>query len=138
MELEKNLIYYILKKQNDLHPFRISRILLLFELEYSEKFGKKPTSFVYRLHPSAFYIENFTTFFESMPYIQKVKIKDEKGTPIKGFLRLTSPEISVEIPEEMASILDRIIEQTRKLSDHELNRLVVESEKYKKLGQVYK
>ena len=137
MELERKLIYYILKKQNDLHPFRISRILLLFEMEYIRKFGRKPTKFVYKLHPSAFYIENFPRLIESMPFIRKVKIKDEEGKPVKGFLRLENMKVEPELDAEMVQILDKIIEKTRDLSDHELNSLVVQSDFYKNLPETF-
>ncbi len=137
MELEKKIVYYILKHQNDIHPFRLSRILLLFEMEYARKYGEKPTNFVYRLQPYTFFIENFTKFIEETPLIEKVKITDDKGIPIKGFLRLTSQEVDDSLPVEMREILDRIIEETSKLDDQELNRLIVDSSDYKKLYELY-
>ncbi len=137
MELEKKIVYYILKRQNEIHPFRLSRILLLFEMEYTRKYGEKPTDFVYRLQPYTFYIENFTKFIEETPYIEKVKIVDDKGIPIKGFLKLTNRKVNAEIPVEMREMLDRLIDETSKLDDQELNRFIVDSNDYRELYELY-
>lgn len=137
MDLEKRIVYYILKHQNEIHPFRLSRILLLFEMEYAKKYGEKPTSFVYRLQPYTFFIEDFTKFIEETPFIEKIKITDEKGIPVKGFLRLINQNVDGRIPIEMQEILDGILSETSKLDDQELNRIIVGSVDYKNLYELY-
>ena len=137
MELEKSLILYILKRQNDLHPFRISRILILFEIEYANKFGEKPTGFVYRLQPYTFYIEDFTKFIENIPEIEKIREVDEKGLPVRGYLHLKNPDINVEIPREMIEILDRVLDMTANWDDQKLNQYVVSREDYQKLYEEF-
>ena len=137
MELEKALILYILKRQNDIHPFRISRILLLFEIEYSNKFGEKPTNFVYRLQPYTFYIEGFTNFIESIPEIEKIREVDDKGIPVRGYLHLKNPEIQVDLPKEMTEILDNILKMTSDWDDQKLNQYVVATEDYQKLYEEF-
>ncbi len=137
MELEKALILYILKRQNDIHPFRISRILLLFEMEYSNKFGEKPTNFVYRLQPYTFYIEDFTNFIESIPEIEKIREVDDKGIPVRGYLHLKNPEIQVDLPKEVTEILDNILKMTSDWDEQKLNQYVVATEDYQKLYEEF-
>lgn len=132
MELEEKLIYYILEKVPDQHPFRLSRYLLLLELEYQKRFGERLTNFEYRLSPRVFQIEGFPQFLESLKKIEKRVQKDEKGIPIRGYFTLTE-RVGVELSREIKGILDPILEETGKLSDHELNLKVVEREDYKGL-----
>ncbi len=136
MELEKEVVYYILSRKNDIHPFRLSRLLLLFEIEYSKKYGEKPLEFVYRLQPAAFYIEDFGNFLESLDGVSKVKVTDENGIPVKGFIHLEKP-VKTNIPDHVRRLLDRILEETDSLDDQELNRLIVNSEDYRSLYEEF-
>ncbi len=136
MELEKQVVYYILKRKNDIHPFRLSRLLLLFEIEYSRRYGDKPLNFVYRLQPAAFYIEDFGSFLDDLEGVEKVKVTDEKGIPVRSYIHLKMP-VSVQLPDDIRSLIDRIIEETDSMDDQELNRMVVNSEAYKELYEMF-
>jgi len=132
MKLEEKLTYYIMRRIKKAHPFRISRILLLLDLEYMAKKGRKLTDFSYRLFPYGFFIEDFPAFLESLPGIEKKVITDEAGRPVKGYFELVD-EKEVELEPEIREILDPILERCVDLDDDQLNSLVVEREDYKKL-----
>ena len=132
MKLEEKLTYYIMRRIKKAHPFRISRILLLLDLEHMAKKGRKLTDFSYRLFPYGFFIEDFPAFLESLPGIEKKVITDEAGRPVKGYFELVD-EKEVELEPEIREILDPILERCVDLDDDQLNSLVVEREDYKKL-----
>ncbi len=128
MSLEEKVVKYILTRQNDLSPFRLSRILILSELEYVKKHGKKPLEFYYVIYPSAFYIEGFSEFLQDIEDLEKVI--EEKDSKKRGYFHLKKP-CSCEIPEDLKEIIDNILTTTKDLSDEDLNRMVVEREDYR-------
>ena len=128
MSLEEKVVKYILTKQNDLSPFRLSRILILSELEYVKKYGRKPLEFYYAVYPTAFYIEGFAEFLQNLSDVEKV-IVEENGKK-RGYFHLKQP-CNCDLPEDLKEIIDTTLATVKPLSDEELNKMVVEREDYK-------
>jgi hypothetical protein len=131
-ELDENIVLYLLGKLKEAHPFVISRLLLLLDLEHLKETGKRATGFKYVFLPGGFYIDGLPPLLESLPGVEKVVIEDEQGRPVRGFFRLKG-EASPKLPGTIAGILDRLIEDTKGLEDQELNQLVLGREEYRKL-----
>lgn len=129
MKHTQDIIRYLLGKK-EMSTFRLSRTLLLFDLEWAKKHGKKRTALHYVFYPSAFYIEEFPAALEEMGDVEKVIVETPEGK--KGIFRLKERK-DVEIGEEERSLIDRILEETGSMNDHELNMHVVSREDYKSL-----
>ncbi len=125
-------IKYILSKEGCVHPFRLSRILALAEIEYYKDKGSRLTDATYVMGPGVFYIEGFKEIVESDPCLEKKKGDPQKGT--KGCIHIVCGE-TPRLPGEAAGYLDRAIEKARGLDDLELNSLVVNNENFKKLAK---
>jgi len=128
---EKDLIYYAISRLKEATPFRLSRILFLLDLSYWKTKGEKLTSFKYVMTPFVFYIENFKLFLEQTPGVTKVEIKDEHGSPVRGFFKVES-SIKVNLGERVEKLLDEIIDFVEGISDKELNEYVIGLPEYKK------
>ncbi len=126
----EDIIRYLLSKTGGMSTFRLSRTLLLFDLEWNRLKGGKKTGIHYVLYPSAFYIEEFPDMLENMGDVEKVIIENEGGK--KGIFRLKEKK-EVSISEDVREMLDRILSETESMDDHSLNQYVVSREDYKKL-----
>ncbi len=119
----RDAIAYITWKLGCIHPFRISRILVLANWKMLEK-GRKPvTRFRVQGFEAGFYIEDMKEIIEED---ECFKINEEKKC-IEYNCRLP------EIPGEVAEVFDRVLEETRNLGDRDLNRLVIGDPRYKEL-----
>ncbi len=130
MRSTEDIIRYLLSKTGGMSTFRLSRTLLLFDLEWNRVKGGKKTGIHYVLYPSAFYIEEFPDLLENMGDVEKVIIENEGGK--KGIFRLKE-EREVKISEDVREMLDRILSEIEGMDDHSLNQYVVSREDYKKL-----
>ena len=131
-DLDKEIVLYLLGRLKEAHPFTLSRLLLLLDLEQLNAHGHRVTSFKYVFMPFGFYIDGFPPFLESLAGVEKVVVKDEEGRPIRGFFRITqqgNPELSPELRRD----IDRVVEKAGQLGDQELNKLAVERNEYQKL-----
>jgi hypothetical protein len=128
MSETQEIIQYILARTGGISTFRLSRTLLLLDLEWNRAKGGKRTELHYVLYPSGFYIEEFPDFLENIEGVEKVV--DEKTN--KKVFRLKS-DIEPKISEEVGALLDRILEETKDMDDHALNQYVISREDYKKL-----
>ncbi|ADI31239.1 hypothetical protein [Staphylothermus hellenicus] len=119
IELEK-IIGYILSETGCMHPYRLSRVLALAELEYYEKYGERLTNAEYKGFDKVFYIEGVKELFENNKCFNKREGDPEKG--IKGCIEYTcqKPVIS----EKYREPIDKAIAQAKNLTDEELNELV--------------
>ena len=116
---------YILGKNNCLHPFRISRILALAELICLEKYRKRITSAKYIGGPGVFYIEGLKEELLNDPCFAKIE-KDH------GCISYVCKE-TIELDKDARECLDEAINIAEKLTDIDLNDLVVKHKLYNKL-----
>ncbi len=122
---EKDIIAYLLKECNGLHPFYISRIVALLDIEYLKEKGKKLTDFDYRKMPYGFYSEKIPETLNELPV---EKVKSEEGSYL-----VLKENVSVNLPDEVKEKINRILDEICNLSDDEINKRVVESPYYDKL-----
>ena len=112
----RDAIAYLLWKHGCIHPYRISRILVLANWKAEEKLGKPITKFS---------IEGLEAGFV-IPEVGEIKEK------VKKCFEYTCSE-PVNIPREYAEIIDQVYEETKNLDDISLNRLVIRDPRYKEL-----
>ncbi len=122
---ERDIIIYLLKDCNGLHPFYISRIAALLDIQYLEERGKKLTDFDYHKMPYGFYSEKIPEILNQLPV---EKVKSESGS----YLILTE-DVPFNLPDEVREKIDAILDKICDLSDDEINKLVVQSPYYDKL-----
>ena len=127
--INEMLVLYLLKKVPDQHPFRLSRLLFLIDTECRRRHGKPCTDFDYVITPYGFYIEGFPPFLMSLDGVEKIEIKDEEGNPVRGFFRLVKDR-DVELPDDILSVADYVIDKYANLDDQELNSAVVNLPEY--------
>jgi len=121
---ETSVLGYILWRGGCLHPFRISRILALAELYYLEASGRRITSLRYVKGPGAFYIDGLKEIIESSQCFRK----NEDRRCIE-YVCGSEPGVS----GEHRALLDRAIEEARRLGDRELNNVVISHRLYDQL-----
>lgn len=126
MAYERRIIEYILYKMKCVHPFRVSRILLLAEWSYNEKYREKLSNFEYVTEPFAFYVEGLKDIIDELIDSGCAVLREDK----KCIEYICSQPI---IPEKIRVIIDEVIDRTAKLSDYELNKLVVNDDRYNSL-----
>ena len=130
--LDGQIASYLLSRLKEAHPFRVSRLLLLLDLEHLKSTGHRVTGFNYVFMPVGFYIDRFPPFLESLPGVEKVVVKDEEGNPVGGFFRMEK-EVEYTLPLEIRREIASLVEETADLDDQELNRLIMERAEYRKL-----
>ena len=122
---------YLLWRHGCVHPYRISRVLVLANWRALEKLGEPITSFT---------VEGFEAGFV-VPEVGELKERAKRGEEKcivpneerKCFeYRCNEP---VNIPREYAEIIDEVYEETRSLDDISLNRLVIRDPRYGDLLQ---
>lgn len=123
----EHLVKYVMSRLGCTHPFRVSRILLLAEYEYREKYGEKLFSdLTFRGESFGFYIE------ELGPIINEL----EKRGCIERFPEKKCMDYKCEEPaisEPVKSIVDSIIERAGELDDRELNKIAISHPLYRKV-----
>jgi len=122
--LDREYVAYVMSRLGCVHPFRISRILLLADWLSTERRGRRLTGLTYVKEEFGFYVEELATIIEEM---------QEEGCVVKReemkCLEYTCDE--PEIPEEDREILDEVISEVRDLDDRELNRRVLSDPRYR-------
>ncbi len=119
----RDIIAYLVWRTGCIHPFRISRILVLANWRAIEERGTPIAKFGVQGFEAGFYIEGVKEIIEEDKCF---KINEEK----KCIEYYCQPP---KIPEEHSRILDKVLEQTKNLSDRELNRLVTRDPRYREL-----
>ena len=116
-------VAYLLSKSGCMHPFRISRILVLAYWRGAEELGREMTV---RGESFGFYVEEIPRVVENM-IARGCAEKNEEGRCVR--YKCEEPQL----PEGVKEVLDSVYEETKNVSDIELNRLVVRDPRYKKL-----
>ncbi len=121
---------YVLAKMGCLHPFTLSRILALADLKSLEERGERLTQgLTYVAGPGVFYIEELHSIIDGDECFVKHEGDPKAGRPGCIEYQCEPPRLS----EEEKRILDEAIEQAKKLSMEELNRLVTSHKLYGRL-----
>ncbi len=119
----RDTIAYLIWRAGCIHPFKISRILVLANWRAIEEKGSPIIKFKVQGFEAGFYIEGVK---EIIKEDECFNVNEEK----KCIEYTCQPP---KIPEEYARILDNTLEQTRNLSDRDLNRLVTRDPRYREL-----
>ncbi len=107
-----------------MHPYRLSRVLVLANWEALERIGRPVASFT---------VEGFEAGY-SIPEIASFKEGDDPCFyPNKEKRCLEYRCQAPSLPREEAEIIDSVVERVKGLGDVELNRLVVRDKRYKEL-----
>ncbi len=125
----EDIIAYALSKLGRASTFRLSRTLILLDLQWEKEHGSRRTGLHYGLFPPAFYVEEFPDLLLNMEGIEKVMERDESGME-KGYFVFHTD--APDIDDETKALLDSIIEEIKTLDDHALNMRVVNSEEYRR------
>jgi hydroxypyruvate isomerase len=124
----KNLVWYMLSKLGCTHPFKLSRLLALAEIESIKRTGKRLTCLKYVEGPGTFYIEGLKELFDD-PCFRKREGDPSKG--VRGCVEyICDPP---RIPSEAEEIVNAIIERYSGVGDLELNSIVVNDSLFKRL-----
>lgn len=121
---EENIIKYIFSNFRCIHPFKISRLLLLAEWSYGDKYGSLLTELTYITKEYGFYVEEIPKIVDRLTEEGCLE-KDEVN---KCFKYICNPP---HIEKDVKDILDEVIHDFGGLSDKELNRIVIEDKKYR-------
>ena len=130
MASDEEIVAYVLHKLGCTHPFKLSRVLALADIESMEKYGRRLTGLRYVPGPGTFYIEGLKEMFESSECFAI-----HKGNPETG--RRGCVEYVCEPPRlgvEERRILDSVIEKYSRMDEMELNRTVVSHPLYRRLA----
>lgn len=123
----KEIVAYVMWKLGCAHPFRISRLLLLAEYSYRETYGKAfAEDLTYRGAGFGFYIEELPGIIGE--YEKSGCVERDKQRRCLKFTCSPPP-----LPEAEKKLLDKIIDETRKLEDRQLNQLVLRNPLYSEI-----
>jgi len=117
--IEKDIIAYLLKECGGLHPFHLSRIIALLDLEYIKERGEKLTTLDYQKNEYGIYSERLPKIIEELP-VEKVKAQPY------GYLVLKE-DVEINLQEEVIERINSILDDVCELSDAELNMKVLNS-----------
>ncbi|AGB04143.1 hypothetical protein AciM339_0246 [Aciduliprofundum sp. MAR08-339] len=123
--IEKDIIAYLLKECGGLHPFHLSRIIALLDMEYLKEKGKKLTTLDYQKSQYGIYSEKLPKLIEELP-VEKVKAQPY------GYLVLKE-DVPLNLPDDVREKIEKVLDEVCDLSDSELNAKVLTSPYYEKL-----
>ncbi len=123
--IEKDIIAYLLKECGGLHPFHISRIMALLDMEYIKEKGKKLTGIDYQKNEFGIYSNKLPQLIEELP-VEKVKAQPY------GYLVLKE-DVPTNLSDEVVEKINKILDEVCELSDAELNMKVLNSPYFDKL-----
>ena len=122
---ERDIVAYLLKECGGLHPFHISRIMALLDMDYIERTGKKLTDIDYIKSQYGIYSEKLPKIIEDLP-VEKIKAQPYSYLVLKE-------EVPIDLPEEVMDRINNILDQVCDMNDAELNMKVLNSPHYKEL-----
>ncbi len=124
---EKDIVLYLLRECNGLHPYHISRLVALMDIKYLHDTGKKLTDIDYQKTPYGFYSEKLPKILEELP-VEKVQGEGYKVLVIKDEAR-----VEINLPEDVRKNIEDLLDEVCNLSDEELNSRVLQSPYYRML-----
>ncbi len=123
---EKEIVAYMLKECGGLHPYYVSRIAALLDMEFLKEKGKKLTEFDYQKMQYGFYSTKIPEVINSL---NVEKVEGENGK----YMKLKDENMEIDLPGEIKSKINKILDEICDLSDDDINRKVIESPYYEKL-----
>ena len=126
----KALVAYVLRRTGCIHPFRLSRILALIEVEWLRDRGERLTDIKYVRGLGTFYIEELKESVEGDPCFNKRE--GDPKTRRKGCIEYRCEPPS--LPDDVRTFIDKILEKTLSLKDQELNEAVVNNELFERIS----
>mgnify|MGYP000521755836 CR=1 FL=1 len=131
MAVEQDIVEYIAFRSKGISPFRMSRILLLLKWLLEERKVNVKLNFTFKALPYGFYVKEIPKIVENDLCLsrEKVKLVEGKVTGIIRYVCRDPPKLNSVIKE----LLDTILNETSRLSDLELNRLVIKDVRYSKM-----
>ena len=127
LDVGEKIVRYLLSKLGCIHPFRISRLVLLVEWSYKDKYGSNlSTGFTYIAESFGFYVDELPKVMDKLSKVGCV-VKDENN---KCFLyKCDVPKLD----ENISKIVDDVVDKFTSLSDKELNDIIVNDKRYRML-----
>ncbi len=122
---EEDIIKYLLKVCEGLHPFYISRIAALLDMEYIKERGNKLTDFDYQKMQYGFYSTKLPAMIEKIG-VEKVQSENGNYVKLKG-------DVEIHLPDEIKARIERILDEVCNMSEDELNKKVLTSPYYSQL-----
>ncbi len=124
---EKDIVLYLLRVCEGLHPFHISRLVALLDIKYLRDTGRKLTDIDYQKTPYGFYSEKLPKILEELP-VEKVQGERYKVLRIKD-----DATVEIHLPEDVIKNIENLLNEVCDLSDEELNLRVLKSSYYERL-----
>ena len=127
LDLGEKIVRYIFSRLGCVHPFRISRLILLAEWFYNDRYESElSTGFTYVAETFGFYIEELPKIIDKLDKLGCiVKVKNEKNKCFS--YKCDTPSLENSISE----VVDTVLNRFGSLSDKELNDVVVKDDRYK-------
>jgi len=131
MGVEQDIIEYIAFRSKGISPFRISRILLLLKWLLEERKVNMKLNFTFEALPYGFYVKEIPEIVENDQCLNKEKVElvEGKVTGVIRYVCKNPPKLDPVLKE----LVDIILSESSRLSDLELNRLVIKDERYSKM-----
>ena len=131
MGVEQDIVEYVAFRSKGISPFRISRILLLLKWLLEERKANVKLNFTFEALPYGFYVKEIPEIVENDPCLDKEKVElgEGKVTGVIRYVCKNPPKLDPVVRE----LADTILSETSKLSDVELNRLVIRDVRYSKM-----
>ncbi|RLG44212.1 MAG: hypothetical protein DRN78_00455 [Thermoproteota archaeon] len=119
----RDVVAYMVTRLKCVHPFYISRVLVLANWKAIEGLGKPMVEFSIEGFEAGFFIPELGELIDKDPCFERNKEKK--------CIEYVCDEPA--IPSEYKEILDNVIENTKSLDIRELNRLVIRDPRYNEL-----
>lgn len=128
--MEREIVAYILARSGCTHPFRVSRLLALAEIEWLERKGKRLTGLKYVRGPGVFFIEGLKELIEHDPCFRLHE--GDPATGRRGCVEFVCGE--PELPPEVRAVIDEVLSKNSGVGDMELNEAVVSDPRFARIG----
>ena len=125
----RELLTYILSRVGCVHPFRLSRLALLAELEWMRERGERLSDLVYVAGPGTFYVEGLKEMVEGDECFERREGDPARGVPGCIAYRCSPPSL----PEDVKVLVDRVLGEASGLDDQALNERVLSHPLYERV-----
>ena len=131
MGVEQDIVEYVAFRSKGISPFRMSRILLLLKWLLEERKANVKLNFTFEALPYGFYVKEIPEIVENDPCLDKEKVElgEGKVTGVIRYVCKNPPKLDSVVRE----LVDTILSETYRLSNLELNRLVIRDARYSKM-----
>lgn len=124
--MSKEVVAYILARTGCIHPFRISRLLALAEMEWLERRGERLTDLKYMRGPGVFFIEGLREIVWADPCF-----RTHEGDPSAGVMGCVEYVCGEpDLPRDVRTLIDEVIQRYSGMGDMELNDAVINDPRF--------